>query len=220
MEKRVDNTSWRFERKYALTLREYLQFEKLLLHSDVEMLFPDRQINNCYFDTINNNAYTESIEGFSEKMKVRIRWYGDLYTATTPVLEFKIKQNHSNKKELFNLFETNITKDFNWKLYAAQVLDFISQQYKLTIPNRFEPVLINSYRRSYYTNFEKSFRLTVDDKLSYMSPFKMVDPFYAESIERYILELKSNNESILKDFPINKNLGKFSKFTNGIELIR
>ena len=100
MEKRADNTSWRFERKYALTLREYLQFEKLLLHSDVEMLFPDRQINNCYFDTINNHAYTESIEGYSEKMKVRIRWYGDLYTTTTPVLGFKIKQNHSNKKEL------------------------------------------------------------------------------------------------------------------------
>jgi hypothetical protein len=214
-----DKNAWRFERKYELSLQEFIQFEKLILLSDLSTLHPDRQINNCYFDSITNNAYTESVEGYSEKMKVRVRWYGALFNTVKPILEFKLKQNHSNKKESFKLFQTTINQDFNWKDYAKEVQKYIHETYNLTILNRLEPALINTYKRSYYSNFDKSFRLTVDSKLKFISPKNKLSYKSPQEIGSYIIELKSNNENLIRNFPVAKNLGKFSKFATGLQLI-
>ncbi|MFK7782417.1 VTC domain-containing protein [Psychroserpens sp.] len=220
MAKKVDNKAWRFERKYQLSLEEYLQFEKLMMLSDMQTLHPDRQINNCYFDNVTNNAYTESVEGYSEKMKVRIRWYGDLFHTVTPKLEFKLKQNHSNKKETFKLFKTTITKTFDWENYIKEVQKYIFDTFNITILNRLEPVLINTYRRSYYSNFEKTFRLTIDRDLKFISPSNRLSSLSPQTVDAYIIELKFNNKDMIKSFPLVKNLGKFSKFTAGVELVR
>jgi SPX domain protein involved in polyphosphate accumulation len=220
MVKKADNTAWRFERKYELSLEEYLQFEKLMMLSDLQTLHPDRQINNCYFDNITNNAYAESVEGYSEKMKVRVRWYGDLFNTVEPVLEFKLKQNHSNKKETFKLFKTTINASFNWKNYAQEVQDYIFKTYDFTILNRLEPVLINTYKRSYFSNFEKSFRLTIDRNLKFLSPSNTLSHKSPQTVDSYIIELKFNNENLIRSFPITKNLGKYSKFTTGVRLVR
>ena len=220
MAKKVDNTAWRFERKYQLSLEEYLQFEKLMMLSDMQTLHPDRQINNCYFDNITNNAYTESVEGYSEKMKVRIRWYGDLFNTVTPVLEFKLKQNHSNKKETFKLFKTTINDTFDWENYIKEVQQYLIETHSLTILNRFEPVLINSYKRSYFSNFEKTFRLTIDRNLKFISPSNRLSYKSPQAVDTYIIELKFNNMELMRSFPVLKNLGKFSKFTTGVQLVR
>jgi SPX domain protein involved in polyphosphate accumulation len=220
MVKKANNDkAWRFERKYELSLQEYIQFEKLMMLSDLKMLHPDRQINNCYFDSITNNAYAESLEGYSEKMKVRIRWYGELFNDVEPVLEFKLKQNHSNKKESFKLFKIIINDTFNWGDYALDVQEYIFQKYNLTITNRLEPVLINSYKRSYYSNFDKTFRLTIDSELKFMSPKNKLSCKSPQEINSYIIELKSDNENLIKNFIIAKNLGKFSKFATGLHLV-
>lgn len=219
MEKKADNTSWRFERKYELSLREYLQFEKLMMLSDLQTLYPDRQINNCYFDSISNNAYTESVEGYSEKMKVRIRWYGNLLNTVVPVLEFKLKQNHSNKKETFKLFKTTFDAAFNWKEYSISIQDYMLKTYDFTILNRLEPVLINTYTRSYFSNFEKTFRLTIDRDLKFMSPSNTLSYKSPQTVDSYIIELKFDNENLIKNFPVLKNLGKFSKFATGVRLV-
>lgn len=220
MGKKADNNAWRFERKYELSLKEYLQFEKLLLLSDMRTLYPDRQINNCYFDSITNNAYTESVEGYSEKMKVRVRWYGELWRTVAPVLEFKLKQNHSNKKETFKLPEITLNNAFDWENYAQDILEYMFETHNMTILNRLEPVLINTYKRSYYSNFDKTFRLTVDRELKFMSPANKLSHKLPQEVGSYIIELKSNNENLIKNFPLAKNLGKFSKFATGRLLIR
>lgn len=219
MGKKVKDGPWRFERKYQLSPAEFLQFEKLMMLSDLRTLHPVRQINNCYFDSVKNEAYIESVEGYSQKMKVRIRWYGELFHTVTPVLEFKLKQNHSNKKETFKLFETTIDENLDWDTYTEKVQRYIFDNYKITILNRFEPILINSYKRSYYTNFQKTFRLTIDHDLTFISPKNKISYKSPRQIDNYIIELKSKNENMIKNFPIVKNLGKFSKFTTGRDLI-
>lgn len=220
MEKKASNSPWRFERKYQLSPYEYLQFEKLMMLSDIKKLHPDRQINNCYLDSINNNSYTESIEGYSEKMKVRIRWYGELFATTKPVLEFKLKQNNSNKKETFKLFKTTINQSFNWVDYAQKVEEYLSKNFDSIIINRSKPVLINTYKRSYFSNFEKTFRLTIDRELKFLSPNNKLDYNHPKKIDSYIIELKFSNEDLISSFPVFKNLGKFSKFTTGLKLIQ
>ena len=39
--------------------------------------YPERQVNNVYFDTWDYRAYAENLAGVSERSKVRYRWYGD-----------------------------------------------------------------------------------------------------------------------------------------------
>lgn len=220
MAKAVDKKPWRFERKYQLSPEEYLQFEKLMMLSDLQTLHADRQINNCYFDNITNNAYTESVEGYSEKMKVRIRWYGDLFNTVVPTLEFKLKQNNSNKKETYKLFKTTFDDSFNWKDYIHEVQNYIFEKHNSTILNRLEPVLINTYKRSYFSNFEKTFRLTIDRNLKFISPSNRLSHKSPQTVDSYIIELKFNNKELINSFPVVKNLGKFSKFTTGVQLVR
>ena len=211
--------NWRFERKFSLSYTEYLQFEKMMLISDLELLHPDRKINNCYLDTIGNSAVTESIEGYSEKMKTRFRWYGEFYQNTTPRLEFKLKQNASNKKEVYKLSEVLIDSNFDWKSYIQDIRVYLLNSHKFYLPDGLRPVLLNSYERSYYTNFDKSFRLTIDKNLKFSSPNGIVRNHRPYQIDRVIIELKSKNSDPLNNFSILKNLGKFSKFTTGIQIV-
>jgi SPX domain protein involved in polyphosphate accumulation len=218
MGKRASDNKWRFERKFALTPFEFLQFEKQLMLSDLETLHPDRKINNCYMDDVKYNSYLQSLEGYSEKMKVRIRWYGDLLSKVTPKLEFKIKQNNSNRKELYKLFEVHYHEDFNWIQYVHEVKKYLLEKHRLYLADKFQPVLINSYHRAYFSNFDKSFRLTVDSNLKFMSPDVTLQAWNTHTIDKYIVELKFNNAKILTDFPLLMNLGKFSKFYTGVYL--
>lgn len=219
MEKKVSKNKWRFERKYELSLNEFIQFEKLLLLSDLKVLYEDRVINNCYLDSYNHRAYEESIEGYSEKIKTRVRWYGDFFQTTTPTLEFKLKQNNSNTKELFKLPEIEIHEQLNWKNYIETIRNHLSDTQNFMLSEKLEPVMLNSYSRSYYSNFEKTFRLTVDKDLQFFSPNVLYENQLGYKINRFIIELKFNNSIALNNFEILKNLGKFSKFTTGVRLL-
>ncbi len=218
MGKKVLDNTWRFERKFVLSPLEFMQFEKQILLSDLEMLYPDRKINNCYLDDVRNNAYLESLEGYSEKMKVRMRWYGELFSEAVPTLEFKIKQNNSNRKELFKLYKTLFDPTFDWVQYTEEIKRYLLKEYSFYLADKFQPVLINSYQRSYFSNFSKSFRLTVDSDLRFMSPNTTLEAWNGHTINKYIVELKFNNAQILTDFPLLMNLGKFSKFSTGMLL--
>ena len=219
MEKKQSEGKWRFERKFMLSASEYIQFEKLLLLSDLQELYAKRSINNCYLDDVKHSAFTESIEGYAEKTKTRLRWYGNFFSKTTPTLEFKLKQNNSNRKELFKLYDTDIHEEINWFDYTYDLRQYVLDKHKFSVSERLKPVLLNSYDRYYYTNFEKSFRLTVDENLRFSSPIGVFRNQQPYRIDKYIVELKFNNDKNINSFSILKNLGKFSKFTTGISLI-
>ncbi|MBT8265249.1 MAG: VTC domain-containing protein [Bacteroidia bacterium] len=219
MAKKASDNNWRFERKYALSSEEFLQFERLLMLSDLKVLFPDRSINNCYLDDVRQSAFTESVEGYAEKIKTRIRWYGSLFSEARPILEFKLKQNHSNKKETFKLFNTSFSKTTNWDNYIDDLRSFVLEKYQFKLAENLKPVLLNSYKRSYYANFEKTLRLTVDRDLEFRSPLGHLKNKMPHKIDAYIIEIKYNNKEALTNFSMLKNLGKFSKFTTGVRLV-
>ena len=52
-----------------------------------------------YFDSLNFKDYSETINGISNRQKIRIRWYGDFFgLIKKPVLEFKQKKGILVKK--------------------------------------------------------------------------------------------------------------------------
>ena len=54
--------------------------------------FSDRQVNSIYFDDQHYNSMLQNIEGINNKIKYRLRWYGNFTKIIDPVFEIKKKK--------------------------------------------------------------------------------------------------------------------------------
>ena len=157
-----------------------------------------------------------------DRIKYRIRWYGDLWGYKgEPVLEKKIKNGLLGQKESYPLKEFVLKKDYKIKK-LSQIIDNsnIPNSLKLEIQS-LTPTLLNRYSRTYFQSVNKNFRITLDNHLSYFQinnnnglHNKIVDN------ENVILELKYDKNyddkayKITNEFPF--RLTKSSKYVTGL----
>ncbi len=175
----------RYEKKYKINhLSRAYVLQALKMHpAGFRQLYPDRTINNIYFDTPNLTTYHQNVAGIAERKKYRVRWYGaDIAQIENPKMEIKYKKaelggKHIHKVSLFQLNNLEkLTKEVN--------------QLSQTHAN-LEPALINTYRRAYYATSNGKFRITLDDNLRYYSLVNgkhFNQSYYVES--GLVLELK------------------------------
>ena len=67
--------SFRKEIKLRLNKSKVYDFKDMLSSRGADIMYPKRMISSLYFDTINKNCHTDSIEGVIPRKKVRIRSY-------------------------------------------------------------------------------------------------------------------------------------------------
>ena len=105
----------RYERKFVFrgsSLQEIQQF--IRLHpAHFQVLYPDRYINNIYFDTFNFSRYREQLAGVSKRSKLRLRWYGDRFCRAPARFERKCREGFVNWKEIVEI------NDFQFKETGA-----------------------------------------------------------------------------------------------------
>lgn len=217
--------NYRFERKFFISSISSSQVEAVIKNhpSLFHEAFPVRCINNLYLDTLDMNHYWDNVNGVSKRVKVRIRWYGDLFgEISKPILEFKIKNNSVGAK-------------VNFALSPLILSDFIKVQ---TLRERFSKLnisenlknyllsldlsLMNSYSRKYYESFDSKFRVTIDSGLQFfkLSPNNNLLFQSIETPSTTILELKYNlqhddlGESVSSYFPF--RMTKSSKYVSGL----
>lgn len=209
----------RYERKFRVegcSLAEVLQLIKL--HpAGFKTLYPERQINNIYFDTPDLVTYRENVNGQQYRKKYRVRWYGETKGQnSTPQFETKIKAAEVGTKEIhpvegFDLVNiSGVTAAVNRQtLYARQLI----------------PSLLNAYQRAYFISHDKRFRLTVDWDLRYHN--LRVHPNFHRFLTRdaaIILELKYAREDdtdatwLVQKLPFRQS--KHSKYVQGLLLTR
>lgn len=215
----------RYERKYriekisASAVRQTVR----LLPQGFRVAFPERIINNIYFDTPDFIKIRENRDGISKRKKLRIRWYGEA-SIDKATLEIKGKNNQLGTKEHYK------TKFSNFK-NLGELTDFVltasgQQIYKL------KPVILNQYKRSYFVTPNNKIRITVDERLRFQplfdkglnSPIQSVlepdDHYWIESKYK-ILELKYGAGDIKPANDIAQylpfQLTKFSKFAMGMQ---
>ena len=160
-------------------------------------------------------AYTENVDGVSERRKFRVRWYGEqVKEIHSPKLEIKIKSNQLGRKESFPVDEFSLD---DFKKVSAQVSSY--SQLKLN----FLPTLVNSYRRSYYGTTDGRFRITIDWDLRYFSLLRSTRfTRYAIWDDATVLELKYEEsldeaaDPILQFIPFRQT--KSSKYVTGMNL--
>jgi SPX domain protein involved in polyphosphate accumulation len=220
--------SLRYERKYLITAYSHKEVEQLIKINSAcfSEVFHQRNINNIYFDTLGLNHYYDNVEGSSNRLKVRIRWYGNLFgTIDRPVLEYKIKKGLLGKKKsyLLNsfLFDTAFDRTQLLKATNENAVPKQIQEELLAL----KPTLLNSYTRKYFLSADKKFRITIDHHLRYFGIGPMHNTFSNKNADHRttVLELKYDAASeteakeISTQFPF--ALTKSSKYLQGLERI-
>ena len=205
----------RYERKYKIEdLSLAMTHQSIRSHpAGLRKIFPDRQINNIYFDTPGLTTYHENVVGIAERKKFRVRWYGSEKEAIQkPQLEIKIKDNELGYKKTFPL------APFSWDSLNAlrKEVHRKSESYAVL-----SPVLANAYLRSYYGTPDGKFRITIDSNLRYFSllgarrftRYNIIDPSIIVEL-KYEEECENQVDRIRQFLPFRQT--KSSKYVSGM----
>lgn len=222
--------TYRYERKFVASRLSRFQTEAIVKRNSAFFVpaFYPRQVNNIYFDTPELECYFDNLFGNAKRWKCRIRWYGDVFgKAISPILEFKIKKGLVGTKKSFQLPDFTIDKNgFDVALlkdvfHNAALPEEIRERLLLV-----QPVLLNSYQRSYFKTLNGNFRITVDNQLEYYHLRPTWNRFQSihREEQKSVVELKYNQEwdgdaeRITNQFPF--RLDKNSKYVAGMSHFR
>jgi len=126
--------------------------------------FPDRQVNNVYFDTFDYDAYSENLFGASDRTKVRYRWYGPSLMPDSGALEVKRKRNFFGWKLHYDVPELRYAETDGWHEIRRAMAEQVSSEAKHWLDFNPQPVLINRYHRNYLISGDGRVRVTIDTR--------------------------------------------------------
>ena len=188
--------------------------------------YPDRRINNVYFDTQDCKAYTENLSGASSRRKVRYRWYGDSNQIDKGVLEVKCKRNYFGWKQHMRVSSPPDKGGSSWQEIRKNILAELSGDGKRILLNNPNPVLINQYDRKYFVTHDGAIRLTVDRNQNVWDQRYKPKPNYlhrANLCKSLVVEVKFNRgeqayaSQIIQGIPL--RVSRNSKYMVGLHTI-
>ena len=215
----------RYERKFVvekLPSAQIIQSIKLLPFNFKE-IYASRQVNNIYFDTRELNHYNANVIGADQRMKVRIRWYGNLTGEVNDAhLEIKLKQGLLGNKLSFPLSSFRMDQQLNVNTINEVFSNSAIPDNVISALHTELPVLINTYERRYYLSFDKHFRFTIDEQMRYYDFSSARNHLLNKAIDKdqRILELKypAAFNDLAKEISnaLPYRMTKSSKYVNGI----
>ena len=144
---------FRYERKMLVTELDFHQIMALVKRHPAMFYqpYPPRYINNFYMDTKEMNHYQDNVVGSTNRLKVRIRWYHQLFgQAKKPVLEFKIKKGLVGTKQQYPLVPLLVDESYDHSaleiMLNQAVLPGLVREYLRSL----DVVLLNRYYRHYF----------------------------------------------------------------------
>lgn len=216
---------FRYERKFCLEGIDRKEIETALRFHPAAFseIYHERTVNNIYFDSFNMHHYYDNIDGVNRRLKVRIRWYGDLFGfIENPVLELKLKHNMHVGKIFYPLkaftLDGSLSLDSMRDIFAKSSL---SESLRLCL-TELDFALLNSYRRKYFLSLDREYRITVDDAIHLYKLSQRDNSFLDVSRDfcSTILELKYSRpndkfaDGITRYFSF--RMTRSSKYVNGI----
>ena len=218
---------FRYERKFVVDRFNVHQLEGILKRHPAffREIYRKRKINNIYLDTADLKTYFDNVYGNTDRVKVRIRWYGETFGhIESPRLEFKIKSGLSGKKRTYALSSFTLDKNFSnetlTEIFGTSDLpDQVREKLK-----KYQPALLNNYFRKYFISQDKKVRVTIDNNMTYYRISSRNNTFIRKKVEwqNVIVEMKYDPGSafiasdISQHFPM--RMTKSSKYINGIEI--
>jgi len=213
--------SHRYERKYVVPFHMEANLASILRCSrfGFREIYAERIVNNVYFDTPLFRFFHENVQGVPDRMKVRVRWYGDGPPVGPCRLEIKRKSGLVGTKEVHPV-----------TLGGGELMEFgLLERLGLPPEVLFEtsetrPTLFNRYRRRYFLSADGRFRVTIDHDLHYSPPTVLCRSGCMGSPDvMSVLELKYDRDAdpdaaqVAADIPF--SLSKKSKYVTGIAAV-
>ena len=218
----------RCELKFVANELEYHRFRHWLqLHPACFCQeHPERQVNNIYFDSLNHDSYSDNIYGSSSRIKVRYRWYGPSTQPIEGALEIKCKRNQFTWKLIYKLDQFPDGRDKEWKELRKEMIARLPDEARQWMDANQVTVLINRYKRKYFTSKNEQIRITLDADLSVYDQTRQPFPNYSlktNTPKIFVLEVKFPRElrdeasTIIRDIPIRAS--RHSKYIAGFHSI-
>ena len=180
---------FRYEIKYEIERRDAFAIQEVIAMHPMgfKKAFPDRWVNNIYFDTPHFVTCQENLDGISDRKKFRLRWYGDRAPIQHPKFEIKIKTNMVGRKETMKMPEGFILTDLPSILMESG-----------KTPDGIQPVIQNRYLRSYFIDMHGKFRITVDRELQHarLDTLNHGPVGNLQNFDPIIMELKFDSDAI------------------------
>ena len=179
----------RIERKWVFRKIDHLLVLNSLLRSQFffKYHYPSRRINSIYYDDINLSNITQNLDGISNRVKYRVRWYGsNSDNLKNPNFEIKRKRNFETQKKIISL------KNFNNINYHSEknlncLTKFINGN--IVLSKILSPTLLISYHRIYLISSNQLIRATIDYEVKSKRLLNFKNDFFC-NFKDVILELK------------------------------
>lgn len=126
--------------------------------------FPNRWVNNVYFDSHRLSAYGDNVAGVSGRTKLRYRWYGLSEHPDRGNLEIKYRRNCFGWKRLFPGDAPPHVEGQSWREFRERIGRQMGAEARLWLSSRPTPVILNRYYRQYYVSADGGTRVTIDSR--------------------------------------------------------
>lgn len=185
-------------------------------------IYPPRIVNNIYLDSVGLRAYFEHIEGATERVKTRIRWYGSLNgNIARPTLERKLKRGAVSGKASHALPALSLNGHVPRAMLATTLSRAALPDMLQATLRHLQPSLVNRYQRQYWLSACGRFRMTIDWNLQFADPHALAAAASTPHSSTVILELKfhprdmDDAATVTNALPL--RLSRCSKYVLGIE---
>ena len=187
--------------------------------------YPDREVNNIYFDTYDYFAYASNLSGESSRQKVRYRWYGHKLLDFGQ-LEVKNKRNNLGWKDTYKILQKPYNNNDSWREVIKNITAELPDDAKPILKLYSFPVISNKYSRSYFISKDKKIRVTIDtNQVTYDQRYKSQPNFKVKSsvLNTFVLEVKFDrvDRDCVTDFltglPI--RISRHSKYMNAVNSV-
>jgi hypothetical protein len=193
---------------------EYFNF--FLMNALFKKMYNTRIVNSIYFDTFSHKNVWDNINGFSNRKKIRVRWYNKIKNSDV-FIEIKEKKNFVTKKKVQKLGKFSTLDELN--LYFKSDVFLNHEYFDLHKENLNQTIQIQ-YEREYYISTNNKLRITIDRKIKISKDQKTM-----LQLDDVILEIKYNisdsdyvNQLIL-NYKLNNRNRKYSKYVNSFLIL-
>ncbi len=189
--------------------------------------YPDRQVNNVYFDSFDYIAFAENLSGVSSRTKVRYRWYGESRMPDSGALEVKCKRNYFGWKLRYKVHDLRYRSKASWNAIRRAMTQQLPAEAKQWLDVNPLPVLINRYTRNYFVSSDGKMRATIDrhqevwdqrfeSRPSFNHKGNLADTLVVEF--KFHRDLQQMANRLLQGFPL--RVSRHSKYINGAVAIQ
>jgi hypothetical protein len=217
----------RYEIKFVVPITESYRLSAWVRQhpSAFGIAYPQRRVNNIYYDSYDLATYEENLSGVSERTKIRLRWYGEDVERLTGQLELKKKRNRLGWKRSFPIEELAFFGR-SWRRITRDLRSQLPAEGRWWLDDHPEAVLINRYLRQYYVSRNGRIRITLDTELSAYDQRLTRSPnrtARANLPDVMVLEAKTDSGNfeelgdVISTMP--SRVGRFSKYISGLQTV-